>query len=143
MIFSKVQNVCPHFASADAVQLVTQHMCHLCGREAEQHLHLAACSLVNDYLLHGDLFFILVKMAGDGGLNALSLLPENVLPQWQQKIAYAENIYSSISNNICGRMDFLHEVQFFAGIGPAHFPAVFEMLTCQHSKKGPHSWGRP
>ena len=30
-------------------------------------------------------------MAGDGGLNALSLLPENELPQWQQKIAYAEN----------------------------------------------------
>ena len=28
-----------------------------------------------------------VKMAGDCGLNALSLLPENVLPQWQQKIA--------------------------------------------------------
>jgi hypothetical protein len=27
-------------------------------------------------------------MAGDGGLNALSLLPENVLPQWQQKIAH-------------------------------------------------------
>ncbi len=26
-------------------------------------------------------------MAGDCGLNALSLLPENVLPQWQQKIA--------------------------------------------------------
>ena len=25
-------------------------------------------------------------MAGDCGLNALSLLPENVLPQWQQKI---------------------------------------------------------
>ena len=38
-------------------------------------------------------------MAGDSGLNALSLLPENVLPQWQQKIADAENIYSSISNN--------------------------------------------
>ena len=31
-------------------------------------------------------------MAGDCGLNALSLLPENVLPQWQQKIALrAEN----------------------------------------------------
>ena len=31
-------------------------------------------------------------MAGDGGLNALSLLPEKVLPQWQQKIALrAEN----------------------------------------------------
>ena len=26
-------------------------------------------------------------MAGDCGPNALSLLPENVLPQWQQKIA--------------------------------------------------------
>ena len=25
-------------------------------------------------------------MAGDSGLNALSLLPENELPQWQQKI---------------------------------------------------------
>ncbi len=31
------------------------------------------------------------KMAGDCGLNALSLLPENELPQWQQKIACAEN----------------------------------------------------
>ena len=41
-------------------------------------------------------------MARDCGPNALSLLPENVLPQWQQK---------------------LHEVQFFAGIGPAHFLA--------------------
>ena len=31
-------------------------------------------------------------MAGDCGLNALSLLPENMLPQWQQKIALrAEN----------------------------------------------------
>ncbi len=27
------------------------------------------------------------------------------------------------SQNVGGRMDFLHEVQFFAGIGPAHFPA--------------------
>ena len=30
-------------------------------------------------------------MARDCGLNALSLLPENVLPQWQQKIANAKN----------------------------------------------------
>ena len=36
-------------------------------------------------------------MAGDCGLNALSLLPENELPQWQQKIADAENI--CLSNN--------------------------------------------
>ena len=34
------------------------------------------------------------------------------------------------------RMDFLHEVRFFAGIGPAHFPAAFRMLLCQHSKEG-------
>ncbi len=57
------------------------------------------------------------------GFNSPSLNPENVLPQWQQKIANAENIYSFISN-ICGRMDFPHEVRFFAGIEPAHFPAV-------------------
>ena len=43
-------------------------------------------------LLSKCLFLILVKMAGDCGLNALSLLPENELPQWQQKIALrAEN----------------------------------------------------
>jgi hypothetical protein len=47
--------------------------------------------------------------------------PENVLPQWQQKIANAENINSSIPI-ICGRRDFPHEVRFSAGIGPAHFP---------------------
>ena len=52
-------------------------------------------------------------MAGDGGLNALSLLPENVLPQWQQKIADAENIYSSISNNCRGRRDFLRICAIF------------------------------
>ena len=39
--------------------------------------------------------------------------------------------------------DFLHEVQFSAAIEAAHFPAVFEMQSSLHSKKGPHSWGRP
>ena len=29
----------------------------------------------------------MVKLAGDGELSAPSLLPENVPPQWQQKIA--------------------------------------------------------
>ena len=62
-------------------------------------------------------------MAGDSGLNALSLLPENVLPQWQQKIASQKIFIRPYQRNIWGRMDFLHEVQFFAGIGPAHFPA--------------------
>jgi len=37
-------------------------------------------------------------MAGDCGLNALSLLPENVLPQWQQKIADAESICLPLSS---------------------------------------------
>ena len=39
-------------------------------------------------------------MAGDCGLNALSLLPENELPQWQQKIADAENICLSNNNGL-------------------------------------------
>jgi hypothetical protein len=58
------------------------------------------------------------------GFNSPSLNPENVLPQWQQKIAYAENKYSSISITF-GPIYFPHEVRFFAGIGPAHFPAVW------------------
>ena len=63
------------------------------------------------------------KMAGDGGLNALSLLPENVLPQWQQKIALrAENTLRPFHYNWDRRI-FCAFVQFSAGIGPAHFPA--------------------
>ena len=50
-------------------------------------------------------------MAGDCGLNALSLLPENVLPQWQQKIANAENSPRPIQN--CVRMDFLRICAIF------------------------------
>ena len=61
-------------------------------------------------------------MAGDCGLNALSLLPENVLPQWQQKIA-TQKIMRVDSMTDFGPDYFLHEVQFSAGIGPAHFPA--------------------
>ena len=47
--------------------------------------------------------------------------PENVLPQWQQKNAYAKN--NARSYNLRAIRYFLHKVQFFAGIGPAHFPA--------------------
>jgi hypothetical protein len=54
-----------------------------------------------------------VKMAGDGGLNALSLLPENVLPQWQQKIADAENSPRPYHLNIWDRMDFLRICAIF------------------------------
>ena len=46
-------------------------------------------------------------------------------------------------NILWGRMDFPNKVRFSAGIGPAHFLAVFEMQLRLHSKKGPHSWGRP
>jgi hypothetical protein len=76
-----------------------------------------------------DVFIVFfIDIFGENGLETLgfnspSLNPENELPQWQQKIANAENKYSSIANNIWVRMDFLHEVQFSAGIGPAHFPA--------------------
>ena len=41
-------------------------------------------------------------MAGDCGLNALSLLPEKELPQWQQKIAYAENTANPYCLGPCG-----------------------------------------
>ena len=62
-------------------------------------------------------------MAGDGGLNALSLLPENVLPQWQQKIALrAENTPRPYHYNWDRRIVCAF-AQFSAGIGPAHFPA--------------------
>ena len=63
-------------------------------------------------------------MAGDCGLNALSLLPENVLPQWQQKIARrAENPFGHKCNWIWTNKYFLRK-QFSAAIEAAHFPAV-------------------
>jgi hypothetical protein len=39
-----------------------------------------------------------------------------------QSIRLKEGENGSLSN-VGGRMDFLHEVRFSAGIGPAHFPA--------------------
>ena len=55
-------------------------------------------------------------MAGDCGLNALSLLPENVLPQWQQKIAMQKIMRVDEVTKHWTRL-------FSAGIGPAHFLA--------------------
>ena len=43
-------------------------------------------------------------MAGDGGLNALSLLPENVLPQWQQKIALQKIIRVDVVTRLWTRL---------------------------------------
>ena len=34
-------------------------------------------------------------------------------------------------------MDFPHEVRFSAGIGPAHFPAVFGMQPCAFEEGAP------
>ena len=63
-------------------------------------------------------------------------LPENVLPQWQQKIALrAENTPRPYHYN-WGRRFFCAFAQFFAGIGPAHFPAAFGMLLSQHPMEG-------
>ena len=69
--------------------------------------------------------FEMVKLVGDGELSAPSLLPENVLPQWQQKIAQMRKKYlrPQIFNDSVEAY-FLHEVQFSAAIEAAHFPAV-------------------
>ena len=88
-------------------------------------------------------------MADNLGPMAWLFLPENVQVQYLQKIALrAENNCSSLffrpfrlffrefSELLRARMDFPHEVRFFAGIGPAHFPAAFRMLLSQHSKEG-------
>ena len=61
-------------------------------------------------------------MAGDCGLNALSLLPENCRLNVDRKLLTQKKKFSSISI-ICGRMDFPHEVRFSAAIGAAHFLA--------------------
>ena len=58
------------------------------------------------------------------GFNSPSHNPENELPQWQQKIALrAENKASPDNETIWAGWHFLRIAQFFAGIGPAHFPA--------------------
>ena len=71
-------------------------------------------------------------------------LPENEQVQYLQKIAQMRKKYlrPQILNDAVNA-NFLHEVQFSAAIEAAHFPAVFEMQPCLHSKKGPHPWGRP
>jgi len=71
-------------------------------------------------------------------------LQENVQVQYLQKIAQMRKKYlrPQIINDTVEAY-FLHEVQFSAAIGAAHFPVAFGMQPCLHSKKGPHSWGRP
>ena len=68
-------------------------------------------------------------MAGDCGLNALSLLPENVLPQWQQKIANAENNEGRCSDHqaldpliFCTKCNFLQvlDLLIFRQKQPGH-----------------------
>ena len=76
------------------------------------------------------------------GFNSPSLNPENELPQWQQKIALrAENtprpyhlfVAEWIFRTKC---DFLQVLDL-------HIFRPFGMQLRLHSKKGPHSWGRP
>ena len=84
-------------------------------------------------------------MAGDGGLNALSLLPENVLPQWQQKIANAENNEGRQSDQaldpiiFCTKCSFLQvlDLHIFRQQQPGHwgrgclpFSPNFECSCC-------------
>ena len=70
-------------------------------------------------------------MAGDGGLNALSLLPENELPQWQQNIALrAENPSGrAVRDNqvlFADRMDFLR----------SNFLQVLDLLIFRQRQPG-------
>ena len=67
-------------------------------------------------------------MAGDCGLNALSLLPENVLPQWQQKIALrAENTPRPI-------IKYLGPDGFFAHL--RNFLQVLNLLIFRQKQPG-------
>ena len=84
-------------------------------------------------------------------LLVLPEYPENELPQWQQKIADAENNVSRYWDKALDPFIFCTKCNFLQVLllgrdrreQPAHFLAVFEMQPCLHSKKGPHSWGRP
>ena len=65
------------------------------------------------------------------------LLPENVQVQYLQKIAQMRKKYLRPQIFIDAvEANFLHEVQFSAAIGAAHFPAAFGMLLSQHPKEG-------
>ena len=64
-------------------------------------------------------------MAGDGGLNALSLLPENVLPQWQQKIALRAENPSGHRHNDMVEANFLR----------SNFLQVLDLLIFLQSSK--------
>ena len=90
-----------------------------------------------------------VKMASSLG-SIPETWPENVLPPIASRkshfvrkiiarpipIFVLFRLFVFFRNYIGVRTDFLHEVQFIAGIGPAHFPAAFRMLFSQHSKEG-------
>ena len=70
-------------------------------------------------------------MAGDCGLNALSLLPENMLPQWQQKIALrAENPSGHTAYNDMVEANFLR----------SNFLQVLDLHI--FLQKQPGHWGR-
>ena len=77
-----------------------------------------------------------VKIADNLGSIAWLFLQENEQVQYLQKIALrAENPSGPDSYLIWTNKYFLRQ-QFSAAIGAAHFPAVFEMLPCQHFEEG-------
>ena len=59
-------------------------------------------------------------MAGDGGLNALSLLPENELPQWQQKIALRAENKASPDRDCMGTNIFFAHLRNFLQVLDLH-----------------------
>ena len=77
------------------------------------------------------------------GFNSPSLNPENMLPQWQQKIANAENNEGRCSVQALDPLIFRTKCDFLQVLDLHIFRQIFEMQHRLHSKKGPHSWGRP
>jgi hypothetical protein len=99
------------------------------------------------YFYNNYYIYIFVKMAGDCGLNALSLLPENVLPQWQQKIASQKIIIRPYQLTIgagwifCTKCDFLQvlDLHIFLQKQPGHWAEVvchFHLLILKARCKG-------
>jgi hypothetical protein len=77
------------------------------------------------------------------GFNSPSLNPENELPQWQQKIALRAENTPRPYHLFVAEWIFRTKCDFLQVLDLLIFRQIFEMQPCLHSKKGPHSWGRP
>ena len=58
------------------------------------------------------------------GFNSPSHNPENCRSNTCKKLLFEQKINWALDRSNIDPKDFLHEVQFFAAIGAAHFPAA-------------------